>query len=77
MEGKQDDGQSVHAHATPEKYPTAIWVPKCCKFFANILVSILSTFVAARFRRSSRNLEVLLRVWQSFAKPQLFLGLHK
>lgn len=39
------------------KVPEAVWVPKCCKFIANILVSILSTYIAVRFRKSSRNLD--------------------
>lgn len=39
------------------KVPTAIWVPKCCKFIANILVSILPAYIAVMFRKTSRNLD--------------------
>lgn len=39
------------------KVPTAIWGPKCHQFIANILVSVLSTYIAVRFRKSSRNLD--------------------
>lgn len=56
--GGQAQGWTVSACSYLSwKVPEAVWVPKCCKFIANIWVSILSTYTAVRFRKSSRNLD--------------------